>query len=78
MIIVDRIENNEIAVCEIDGKMVDIPLSKISRGVQEGDVLKDETGTGIFYMVDAAKTEQLRAEITALFEQIKTKNRRTP
>jgi hypothetical protein len=76
MIIVDRIENNDIAVCEIDGKMVDIPLSKISKGVQEGDVLKDETGTGIFYMVDAAKTEQRRAEISALFERLKAKHKR--
>lgn len=76
MIIVDRIENNEIAVCEIDDKMTNIPLSKISKGVQEGDVLKDETGEGIFYRVDKVKTQQRRAEITTLFERLKVKNKR--
>jgi hypothetical protein len=76
MIIVDRIENNEIAVCEIDGKMADIPLSKISKGVQEGDVLRDEAGDGVFYMVDAAETARRRAEISELFERLKAKNKR--
>jgi hypothetical protein len=74
MIIVDRIEN-ELAVCEIDDKMVDISLSKISNGVREGDVLIDVKGDGSFYVVDAAKTEQRRAEITELFERVKAKNK---
>jgi hypothetical protein len=76
MIIVDRIENNEIAVCEIDEKMVDIPLSKISKDVREGDVLIDEKGDGVFYIVDSAKTLQRRAEITELFERLKAKNKK--
>jgi len=78
MIIVDRIEENKIAVCEIDdNKMIDIPLSKISKGVHEGDVLIDERGDGTFYTVDVEKTAQRRAEITELFERIKAKNKRT-
>jgi hypothetical protein len=74
MIIVDRIEN-KIAVCEIDEKMIDVPLSKISKGVQEGDVLMDTTGDGTFYTVDTEKTKQRRAEITELFERLKAKNK---
>ncbi|MDR2719731.1 MAG: DUF3006 domain-containing protein [Nitrososphaerota archaeon] len=76
MIIVDRIENNEIAVCEINGKTTkNIPLTKISKNVHEGDVLKDEKGDGTFYTVDMVKTEQRKAEITELFERLKTKNK---
>ncbi|MCL2642478.1 MAG: DUF3006 domain-containing protein [Candidatus Bathyarchaeota archaeon] len=77
MIIVDRIENNQIAVCEIDGKtMADIPLSKISKEVHDGDVLIDERGDGTSYTVDVAKTAQRRAEITELFDRIKAKNKK--
>ncbi|MCL2476757.1 DUF3006 domain-containing protein [Candidatus Bathycorpusculum sp.] len=75
MIIVDRIENG-IAVCEIDGVMSDIPLSKISTGVCEGDVLIDLSNEGTFYTVDTAKTEQRRAEITKRFEHLKAKNKK--
>ena len=74
MIIVDRIED-ELAICEIDDdKMVDIPLSKISKGVREGDVLIAEKGDGTFYTVDVVKTEQRRTEIIELFERVKAKN----
>ncbi|MDR0797853.1 MAG: DUF3006 domain-containing protein [Nitrososphaerota archaeon] len=74
MIIVDRIEN-AIAVCEINGKMMkDIPLSKISDGVREGDVLLDNSGDGSFYIVDVEKTKQRRDYITERFERLKAKN----
>jgi len=75
MIIVDRIENG-VAVCEIDGTMLDIPLSKISAGICEGDVLIDHSGDGTFYSVDTAKTKQRRAEITKRFEHLKAKNKK--
>jgi len=74
MIIVDRIENG-LAVCEIDGVMQDIPLSKISSGVHEGDVLIDE-GNGSFYSIDVATTAQRRADIAKLFERLKARNKR--
>ncbi|MCL1977007.1 MAG: DUF3006 domain-containing protein [Candidatus Bathyarchaeota archaeon] len=77
MIIVDRIENNEIAVCEINGKTTkNIPLTQISKNVHEGDVLKDEKGDGTFYTVDVAKTEQRKADITKRFERLKAKNKK--
>ncbi|MCL2134340.1 MAG: DUF3006 domain-containing protein [Candidatus Bathyarchaeota archaeon] len=55
--------------------MVDIPLSKISKDVKEGDVLKDN-GNGVSYTVDAAMTKQRRDEIDTLFEKLKTKNKK--
>jgi len=74
LIIVDRIENN-IAICEIDGKTTkDIPLTKISKDVHEGDVLIDLNGDNSFYTVDIAQTKQRKNDITKLFEHLKTKN----
>jgi hypothetical protein len=73
MIIVDRIEN-EIAVCEINDKMIGIPLSKISNGVREGDVIIDSNGDGSFYTIDAATTKQRKTDITARFERLKARH----
>ncbi|MCL2287628.1 MAG: DUF3006 domain-containing protein [Candidatus Bathyarchaeota archaeon] len=74
MIIVDRIENG-IAVCEIDGKTTkDIPLSKISNNVHEGDVLIDNSGDGSFYVVDVETTKQRKTNITERFERLKARN----
>ena len=74
MIIVDRIENG-IAVCEINGKTIkDIPLSKISNNVHEGDVLIDNSGDGSFYVVDVETTKQRKTNITEHFERLKARN----
>jgi hypothetical protein len=74
MIIVDRIENG-IAVCEINGKLTeDIPLSKISTGVREGDVLIDDNNNGSFYTIDVETTKQRKANITERFERLKARN----
>jgi 6-phosphogluconate dehydrogenase len=73
MIVVDRIEG-DIAVCEIDGTMVDVPLSKISGCVNEGDMLIDN-GSGL-YTIDTAATEQRKAEIIDLFESLKAKKKK--
>jgi hypothetical protein len=73
MIIVDRIEN-ELAVCEIDGVMINIALSKISPGVQEGDVLID-TGDGVCYTIDIAETNQRKIDINKRFTRLKAKNK---
>ena len=71
MIIVDRIENN-IAVCEIDGVMSDIPLSRIKGRVREGDVLQD---SGEFFTIDLSGTSHRKAEISERFKRLKAKNK---
>ncbi|MDP2304900.1 MAG: DUF3006 domain-containing protein [Pseudomonadota bacterium] len=38
MIVVDRIEN-ETAVLEVGGRMMDVPISELPPGVKEGDRL---------------------------------------
>jgi hypothetical protein len=73
MIVVDRIEG-DFAVCEIDGVMTDIPLSKIIGRVKDGDMLIDN-GDGSF-INDAAGTTQRKAEITDLFESLKAKKKK--
>jgi hypothetical protein len=75
MIIVDRVEEGIIAVCEIDDVMLEIPLSKIKGKVRDGDVLID-MGDGT-YTIDTATTAQRKAEITDIFERLKAKNRKT-
>jgi len=73
MIIVDRIENG-IAVCEIDGAMIEIALSKISSDVKEGDVLAN-TGDGESYTIDIATTKQRKEDINKRFERLKARNK---
>ncbi|MDR2204489.1 MAG: DUF3006 domain-containing protein [Nitrososphaerota archaeon] len=74
MIIVDRIENG-FAVCEFNGNLLkDVPLTKISGNVQEGDVLIEEkNGT---YIIDVATTKQRRADMTIQFEKLKARNKK--
>jgi hypothetical protein len=68
-IIIDRIENG-LAVCEQDGKTVDISIAKIGGSVREGDILREnDDGTG--YLVAKEETEQRRADIKARFERLK-------
>ncbi|MCL2615886.1 MAG: DUF3006 domain-containing protein [Dehalococcoidia bacterium] len=73
MIIVDRIEG-DIVVCEIDGVMTEVPLSKMSGRVREGDMLTDN-GNGLF-TVDAAGTAQRRAAISDRFERLKARQKK--
>jgi len=73
MIIVDRMENG-YAVCEVDGTMQDIPLSKIDARVREGDVLKPD-GESARYIVDIDATAQRNAEISELFERLKARRK---
>ncbi|MDR0372123.1 MAG: DUF3006 domain-containing protein [Nitrososphaerota archaeon] len=74
MIIVDRLENG-IAVCEIEGIMTNVSLTKISKGVREGDVLID-MGEGSFYTIDVAKTAQRKADIAKRFERLKARSKK--
>ncbi|MGI5896433.1 MAG: DUF3006 domain-containing protein [Oscillospiraceae bacterium] len=60
MLIVDRIENGQ-AVCETgDGSFQNIPLSRCTGPVCEGDVLR-KSGGG--YEVDREETEKRREKI---------------
>lgn len=73
LIIVDRIENG-IAVCEKGGALIDVPLSKISSGVREGDVLT-ENEDGTFYLVNSVETEKRRVDVSARFERLKARKK---
>jgi len=73
-IIVDKIENG-LAVCEVDSRLIEIPLAQISGVVREGDVLrKAEKGAG--YTVDKEETELRRTAIKDRFERLKARNKK--
>ena len=74
MMIIDRIENG-IAVCEIDGVMTDIPLSRIAGPVREGDVLIS-SADGAYLTADISATAQRRAAIAERFARLKARGKR--
>lgn len=59
--IVDRIEN-DIAVCEIDGEMIHIPLFALPHGTHEGDVIALE--------IDIKETQNRQKNITNLMNKL--------
>lgn len=64
--IVDRIEDGDIAVLELDGEsFMDVPLSELPEGTRQGDVFEGEPGHWV--RDDAAKAERLKknAELMA-------------
>lgn len=67
--IVDRIEDNNIAVLEINGgeKFLDVPLSELPEGTLQGDVL---THTASGWQRDAAATNKRSLEILSLFNKL--------
>ena len=67
--IVDRIEDG-VAVCEVDGATIDIPLTKINAGVHEGDILYED---GPLYIVAKEETGQRRTAITERFARLKAR-----
>ena len=67
--IVDRIEG-EVAVCEVNGTTIDIPLTKINAGVHEGDILYED---GPMYVVAKEETDQRRTAITERFARLKAR-----
>jgi len=69
--IVDRIENG-LAVCEVGGALVDIPLTKISAGVREGDILYED---GALYTVAEQETAERRTAILKRFEHLKARHK---
>ena len=72
MIIIDRILN-EIAICEKDGAMVNIPISQIDGQVHEGAILKASNG-GTRYAIDIAGTKARAASIAERFNALKKKS----
>jgi hypothetical protein len=64
--IVDRIEDGDIAVLELDGtRFMDVPLDEMPKGTKQGDVFQGEPGHWV--RDDAAKAERLKknAELMA-------------
>jgi hypothetical protein len=59
MIIVDRIEG-KFAICESDGRMIDVPLKLIKGKVRDGVVLVEHDGA---YAVDEDATKRRTDEI---------------
>ena len=67
--IVDRIEDNNIAVLEINGgeKFLDVPLSELPEGTSPGDVLvHKENG----WEQDPEATNKRTLEILGLFNKL--------
>ena len=67
--IVDRIEDNNIAVLEINGgeKFLNVPLSELTEGISQGDVLTGEEG---HWQRDTAATNKRTLEILSLFNKL--------
>lgn len=64
--IVDRIEDGDIAVLELDGaEFLDVPLSEMPEGTRQGDVFEGEPGHWV--RDDGTKAERLKknAELMA-------------
>lgn len=59
--IIDRIEN-DTAVCEADGIMIDVPLSALPEDVREGDV--------ITLSIDKAQTADRKEKINDLMNTL--------
>jgi len=74
MIVIDRIENG-FAICEINGVMTDIPLTKIRPHAREGDILI-YNGESSLYTVDHSATEERKAVISERFARLKARSKR--
>ena len=67
--IVDRVEDNNIAVLEINGgeKFLDVPLSELPAGTSQGDVLTGEEGN---WQRDTETTNKRTLEVLSLFNKL--------
>ena len=67
--IVDRIEDNNIAVLEINGgeKFLNVPLSELPEGTSQGDILTGEEGN---WQRDTEATNKRTLEILSLFNKL--------
>lgn len=69
MTIVDRLENN-IAVLETDGGMIEVERSQLPENVREGDILTENNGV---WSVDVEATEKRRTEMRELMKRLMKK-----
>ncbi|MBP3503222.1 MAG: DUF3006 domain-containing protein [Clostridia bacterium] len=67
-LVVDRIEEN-IAVCENrkSGKIIEIDISKLPKGIKEGNVLKYEKG---IYKIDIEEQKKIEERIKEKMKNI--------
>ena len=67
MLTIDRIVSG-IAVCEdADGRMIELPVGTLPKGVREGDLLRLDNGV---YTVDTEATEERRARLYRLQQSL--------
>lgn len=69
MTVIDRFEN-DIAVLETDGGIVEVERSKIPQNAREGDVLAENNGV---WVVDVCGTEKRRADIREMMKRLMKK-----
>lgn len=69
MTIIDRFENNK-AVLETDGGMIEIERSQLPENAREGDIVTENNGV---WSVDIPATEKRRAEMRELMKRLMKK-----
>lgn len=69
MMIIDRFENN-IAVLETDGGMIEIERSQLPENAREGDVIIENNGV---WSVDVPATEKRRSDMRELMKRLMKK-----
>lgn len=69
MTVIDRFENN-MAVLETDGGMVEVDRSQIPENAREGDVLTENNGV---WSVDVSATEKRRADMREIMKRLMKK-----
>lgn len=69
MTVIDRFENNT-AVLEIDGIIIETNRSELPENAREGDVLTENNGV---WTVDIPATEKRRAEIREMMKRLMKK-----
>lgn len=69
MTVIDRFENN-IAVLEIDGVIIETDRSELPENAREGDVLTENNGV---WCIDFTATERRRAEIREMMKRLMKK-----
>lgn len=69
MTIIDRFENNK-AVLETDGGMIEIERSQLPENAREGDVIIENNGV---WSVDIPETEKRRSDMRELMKRLMKK-----
>ena len=69
MTIIDRFENNK-AILETDGGMIEIERSQLPENAREGDVIIENNGV---WSVDVPETEKRRSDMRELMKRLMKK-----